>query len=119
MHKGPYLAAVLVVSSTGLADAACAVSRWSFYWGQESTAAMTTDGAPCTTSIGRTAGTTEVQSIAISSRPRNGTASASGISVNYRPKAGFKGEDSFAFTITGRRLTTPEKATVRVSVSVR
>ena len=119
MQRAFVLAAAFVVSSTCLAEAACSVSRWTFRWGQESGASMTTDGAPCRTTISWTSGTTVIDGVAISARPRNGTASVAGNTVSYRPKAGYKGEDSFAFTISGKRLTTPGKATIRVSVSVR
>lgn len=118
MYRAGFIALTMVLLSAGLAEAACSVSRWRFSFGSESAADMTTDGAPCRTTVSWTAGTTEIHGIRISSPPRNGTAQAGGSSVTYKPKAGFKGTDSFAFTITGRRLTTPGTATVRVSVSV-
>jgi len=112
------LGMLLLGFSGSTVEAACTVHRWSFYWDQESQAVMTTDGAPCRTSITWTGGTTEVQGVTISSPARNGTASASGNTVNYRPKPGFKGRDTFAFTISGRRGVTPSKAVVRVTVTV-
>ena len=103
----------------GVPKAACSVVRWRFVWGTEGAVYMTTDGAICRTSVRRTSGTTEVHSVGIRTQPRNGTAGISGRSVTYRPRPQFKGEDSFAFTIAGRRHGEPVSAPMRVHVRVR
>jgi hypothetical protein len=100
------------------ADAACSVVRWRFVWGVETSAHMTTDGSQCRTSVSWATGTTEVHAINIAVAPRNGSASASGRGITYRPRAGFKGEDAFVFAIVGKRHGQPSRATVRVSVRV-
>ena len=103
----------------GVPKAACSVARWRFVWGTEGAVYMTTDGAICRTSVIRTSGTTEVHSIGITTQAKNGTAGASGRSVTYRPRPAFKGEDSFAFTIVGRRHGESASAPMRVHVTVR
>jgi hypothetical protein len=65
-------------------------------------------------------GTSEVSSISIASAPRHGAASAaSSGAITYRPKAGFKGEDQFVFALTGRKNGSPQRATIRVYVTVK
>jgi len=58
-------------------------------------------------------------SIAISSRRRNGRASASGLTVTYQPRAGFKGTDSLVFRINGSKFGAAASSTVRTTVTVR
>ncbi len=102
-----------------MAEARCSVTGWRFVWGTEGVVYMRTDGAPCSTRVTRTTGTTEVHSVSITGRAQNGTAAASGTSVTYRPRPGFKGADSFVFTIRGARHGQPTTAPMRVSVTVR
>ncbi|HEY4142025.1 MAG TPA: Ig-like domain-containing protein [Pseudolabrys sp.] len=108
---------VLLCGFADLAEANCTVPRWRFIWDVETNGYMTTDGAPCRMRLVRVGRTGEIHSVKIASPPRNGAASASGHLVNYKPKAGFKGEDSFVFAIDGRRNGSPVHATVRVSVT--
>ena len=112
-----FILAVLLCGFVGSAEATCSVPQWRFVWDVETNAYMTTDGSPCWILLGRVFKTGEVHSVTIASAPRNGTASASGLSVHYRPKSGFKGEDSFVFAISGRRSGSPVHASVRVSVT--
>ena len=111
--------ALLLFGLTGSAEAACHVVRWRSVWGVETTAYMETDGAVCRTSVSRVWNTSEVHSVNIASPPRSGSASAAGRSVTYRPRPGFKGEDSFVFAIVGRKAGSPQRGTVRVNVTVR
>ena len=110
--------AVLLCGLGGRADAACAVPEWRFIWDVETNAYMTTDGSRCSLVLRRAFRTSEVHSVAIASAPRNGSATSSGHSVFYIPRAGFKGGDSFVFAISGRRNGNPTRATVKVSVMV-
>jgi hypothetical protein len=103
----------------GRAEAACAVPDWRFVWDVETNAYITTDGGRCSLVFRRAFRTSEVHSITIASAPRNGAASASGNSVSYTPRSGFKGEDAFVFAINGRRNGNPVRATVKVNVTVR
>ena len=58
-------------------------------------------GKPCPIML-RTGGRSTFSAIAVSAPPRNGTARPNGSSgVVYQSKPGYKGADSFAFTITG------------------
>lgn len=110
---------LLLLGLAESADAACSVARWRFVWGVETTAYMTSDGSACRTTVEWTTGTTEVHSVSIAAPPRNGTASTSGRAVSYRPRAGFKGEDTFVFAVNGATRGSASRATVRVSVTVR
>ena len=52
-------------------------------------------------------------------RPKHGTLSArAGGGVAYKTPAGYKGEDSFVFTVTGQMHTGNGTATIRISVNV-
>src|SRR5882724_9834694 len=86
MYRAIFVALPALTLWTGFADAACSVSRWTLTFGQESSAEMTTDGAPCQTTISWTRGTVEVHGARISSPARNGTASAAGNTVRYQPR---------------------------------
>ena len=111
--------ALLLWALTGSAEARCHSTAWRSHWGIETAAFMETDGAACTTSVSRVWNTSEVHSVNIASAPQNGTASASGRKVSYRPRPGFKGTDSFVFAILGQKAGRAQRATVRVSVTVR
>ena len=117
--QGIFLLAVLFLGSTASADAACWVPRWRSVWGIETSAQMISDGGPCRTIVSMVFNTSEVHSVTIASPPHHGSASTSGRAVNYRPGAGFKGEDSFVFAIIGRKSGGPTRGTVRVAVTVK
>jgi hypothetical protein len=114
-----FVLAVLLCGFGGRAEGACSAPDWRFVWGVETNAYMTTDGGRCSLVFRRAFRTSEVHSITIASAPRNGSAAASGHSVIYNPRSGFKGDDSFVFAINGKRNGSPVRATVRVSVTVR
>ena len=109
----------LLLGFAGSAEAGCYTATWRFKWGTEMNAYMETDGAMCRTSVSRVWNTSEVHSVNIASPPRNGNASAAGRGVSYRPRPGFKGEDSFVFAIVGRKAGSAERGTIRVYVTVR
>jgi hypothetical protein len=111
--------ALLLVGFAGSANAACHVPQWRMVWDTEGAVYMETDGAACRTSISRVWNTSEIHSVTIASAPRNGTASAAGRGVTYRPRAGFKGADSFVFAVAGRKAGNPTRATMRVHVTVK
>jgi hypothetical protein len=114
-----FLLGVLLCGFCEPADAACTVPRWRFVWGIETNAYAVTDGGPCRLRFIWASGKTEVHSIGIASPPHNGTASASGHDIFYKPRGEFKGEDSFVFAINGRENANSARATVRVNVTVR
>jgi hypothetical protein len=113
-------AALVLAGLSGTADAACYVPTWRMVWDTEGIIYMQMDGGgTCRTSFSRVWNTSEIHAVSIKSAPRNGSASAGGRGVTYRPRAGFKGEDSFMFLVTGRKAGAAQRATMRVNVTVR
>jgi hypothetical protein len=78
---------------------------------------MIDGGSACGTRV-PAGGTSAITAYKITSRPRNGSAVAGNHIVGYRPKPGFKGDDSFDLVIQGRRNDRPVQAPVRVQVRV-
>jgi Big-like domain-containing protein len=110
------------ISCSSATDAGCRVGRFRFSWGSDTSASMlVTQGSTCAINL-RAGGSSAFGSIKISSRPAHGTAGSSGsYSVAYRPKSGFTGSDSFAFTVSGSGAREPNvtrSTTVQVSVTV-
>ena len=102
------------------ANADCPSVNWNFRFGQETTTSRVTDGAPCIFRITNVGGDGAIYGVEIATPPKNGTALASGRSlVAYKPKADFKGEDSFVFELVGKLGGTPTSAKVRVTVTVK
>jgi hypothetical protein len=117
--RGAFVLTFLYLAFIEPAQAACHTYRWQSKWGTEMNAYMETDGAACRTWASRMGGTSEVHSVNIASPASHGTASVSGRTVTYRPRPGFKGEDSFVFALVGQKDGRAERATIRVSVAVR
>jgi hypothetical protein len=110
------------ISCSSAADAGCRVGTFRFSWGSDTSASMlVTQGSTCAINL-RAGGGSAFGSIKISSRPAHGTAGASGsYSVAYRPKPGFTGSDSFAFTASGSGSREPNvgrSTTIQVNVTV-
>ena len=102
------------------AEAVCPSVRWNFKFGQETTTSRETDGAPCIFQMTNVGGDGAIYGVEIATPPKNGTALASGRAlVVYKPKAGFKGEDSFVFELVGKLEGNPTSAKVRVTVTVK
>ncbi len=101
------------------AEAGCSSVRWNFKFGQETTTSRETDGTPCIFRMTDVGGDGAIYGVEIAIPPKNGTALASGRAlVVYKPKAGFKGEDSFVFELVGKLQGNPSSARVRVMVTV-
>jgi hypothetical protein len=112
------LATVFTLVSAA-AEAGCSASRWGFNWGAASTLYLwSTGGSDCGTAVTNTNNTTEIHSYRMTKRPQNGTAVANAKVIGYKPKPGFKGDDSFEFIIHGRYDGRPVQAPVRVEVKV-
>jgi hypothetical protein len=122
MTKVTLVAFAALIGSANPADAGCHVGRFRFSFDSDSSANMlVTGGSTC--AINLWAGlSTAYESIRITSRPAHGTAASSGnYSVAYRPNAGFRGTDSFAFTVRGTGRVRPgvvRSSTIQVSVTV-
>ena len=102
------------------AEARCSSVNWNFRFGQETTTSRETDGAPCSFRMTNVGGDGAVYGVEIATPPKNGSASTSGRAmVIYKPRLGFKGEDSFVFELVGKLNGTPTSARVRVTVTVK
>jgi hypothetical protein len=110
--------ALLLCGFAGQAEAGCSVPRFKVTWDVQNEAYTTLNGGSCRVRVDRTSGTTEIRSVTVAAAARNGSTTASGLGVVYRPRAGFKGEDSFLFALNGRRAGVATHATVRVNVTV-
>jgi hypothetical protein len=109
-----------VMTSPFGAQASCPSVRWNFEFGQETTTSRETDGAPCLFWITDIGGDGAIDGVEIATPPKNGTALTSGRTlVAYKPRAGFKGEDSFVFELVGKLEGNPTSARVRVTVAVK
>jgi hypothetical protein len=102
------------------ASAQACNARFSFTFGQVTSGTMAAaSGVPCAASVGQTGTNTVIKSVKVTSAPQNGSASAGSAGATYRSKPGFKGSDSFTFTIFGDgnagRNTT---ATIQMAVTV-
>jgi len=111
--------ALLLCGFAGQAEAACWVPRFKITWDVQNEASMSLDGGSCRVRVDRTYGTTEVHSVGVAAAARSGSTTVSGLDVIYRPRTGFKGNDSFVFALNGRRAGVTTHATVGVNVTVR
>lgn len=113
----PVLGLLLLPSA---ANADCPSVRWNFKLGSETATSRVTDGTPCFFHMTDIGGDGAIYGVEIATPPKNGIALASGRAmVVYKPKAGFKGEDSFVFELVGKLNGTPTSARVHVSVTVK
>ena len=112
------LAAVFLATLGVLEASACSTVRFRFTFGSETSTVMhVASGKPCAIPL-RTGARSTFSGVTISAPARNGSASASSSGVTYQSKPGFKGADSFAFTVSGTNASGPGKATVQVAVTV-
>ena len=103
-------------------EAGCRVGGFIFAWGSDTSANMlVTGGSTCAINL-RAGSRSAFESIRINSRPAHGTAGSSGsYSVAYRPTPGFRGTDSFTFTVRGtggQAINVVKSTTIRVNVTV-
>jgi hypothetical protein len=119
MYRSMFVGLVVLMWSTGAQAASCN-ARFSFIFSQVSNGAMgAASGVPCAATIGRTGTKTVIKSIKVTVPPKNGTASAGSHGVTYRSKPGYKGSDSFTFTVFGDGDAGPNTtATVQMQVTV-
>ena len=111
--------AVLLLTSAGVAEAsACNFVNFRFFFGTDSDTDMTVrSGQPCSMPL-ITGGRASYSGIVISRPARGGTARADSSGVTYQSRPGFKGPDSFAFTVSGTTPFRTGSTTVVVRVSV-
>jgi hypothetical protein len=113
---------VLWLATLGLVTpalgASCAVARFGFLANQVSQATMVAPSGRTCRIVLNAGGRSRFDSARIVSRPRNGTATASTIAVTYQSKPGYKGTDSFSFSVNGRLAPEGGAATIQVTVQV-
>jgi hypothetical protein len=118
-----FKAPVLLLLATTPCRAACHTDHFNYYHGSEAAATMhVTSGSSCTIKLG-VGGTSSIDSIAVTDRPKHGAASWNGSTVypevSYKSSPGYKGDDGFLFEISGPSQRSTSPAGVRVSVDVK
>ncbi|HWM46844.1 MAG TPA: energy transducer TonB [Xanthobacteraceae bacterium] len=111
------LGAAMAALTHGAALAACSVPRFSFTFGGQSYASMTThSGTPCTIKLREGSGTI-ITSIITLARPGKGSLKPlNSVNIAYQARPGFKGEDKFTIGIVGTK--NGARGTARVTVAV-
>ena len=110
---------LLLASGPAAAQGQCAVQPWSVpYYGSNTSTSMSVGSGQACQIYPSVGGTNIITSVAVSSPPANGTASASNDVVTYQSQPGFTGQDSFTFTISGSGPGGAGSSAVQVSVSV-
>jgi len=111
--------ATVLLMVLGVAKAsACNFVNFRFFFGTDSETDMTVrSGQPCSMPL-ITGGRASYSGIVISRPARGGTARADSSGVTYQSKPGFKGADSFAFTVSGTTPFRTGSTTVVVRVAV-
>jgi hypothetical protein len=111
--------AALVALATSPALAECSVPHGTMFPGVETSQTMrVTSGRNCGIIL-YAAGQSRFDAVGTAERPKHGTLSPRmGVGVTYRSAPGYRGEDSFVFTVTGRFSSGTGTARVRVHVSV-
>jgi len=109
----------LVAASAGSARAECNVMRFRFFPAVQSESTMTvTSGRNCGVIL-HAGGRSRFDAVGIVQRPQHGPLSPrSGVGVTYRSSPGYKGADSFTFTVKGSMSGGNGTATIRIGVSV-
>jgi len=112
------LAAVFLAGAGIVEASACNFVNFRFFFGTDSDTDMQVrSGEPCSIPL-VTGGRASYSGIVISRPARGGTARADSSGVTYRSKPGFKGADSFAFTVSGTTPFRTGSTTVVVRVVV-
>jgi hypothetical protein len=116
---GRLVLAVVLLTSAGMVEAsACNFVNFRFFFGTDSeTDMMARSGEPCSIPL-ITGGRASYSGIVISRPARGGRARADSSGVTYQSKPGFKGADSFAFTVSGTTPFRTGSTTVEVRVTV-
>jgi len=111
--------ATVLLMILGVAEAsACNFVNFRFFFGTDSETDMTVrSGQSCSMPL-ITGGRASYSGILISRPARGGTARADASGVTYRSKAGYRGPDSFAFTVSGTTPFRTGSTTVVVRVAV-
>lgn len=115
----PLFGLAVAIAVVSPADAACTGPGYDAKLGQQVRIHRISNGSPCIHTM--LTNKDKIYGNRITRLPKYGTLSAAGrTQVIYRPKAGFKGEDSYSFQWIGKQNgVTPSAITISVSVSVR
>ena len=111
--------ATIFLTVMGVIEAsACNIVPFSFNLGTDTSTVMQVgSGKRCSFTL-HAAAKSAFSGVAISAPARNGTARADYSGPTYQSRPGYKGADSFAFTVTGTNWGRPVKSTVQVGVTV-
>jgi len=111
--------AVVLLTSAGIVEAsACNFVNFRFFFGTDSETDMSVrSGQPCSMPL-ITGGRASYSGIRISRQARGGAARADSSGVTYQSRPGFRGPDSFAFTVSGTTPFRTGSTTVEVRVTV-
>ncbi len=112
---------ILAIFLTGIGAveaSACSLVPFRFNFGPDTSTIMQVgSGRLCSVLLHAGARST-FSGVAISAPARNGTVHARSSGAGYQSKPGYKGADSFAFTLAGTNSRGSGKTTVQVSVTV-
>lgn len=114
------IAAAVLIGQLASAEAACNVPRWQFRWGPAPTSLTLniTEGSTCGSNVSLR-GAEKLTGIGVLSNASNGMVRTTPNRFEYRPKANFKGSDSFAVELRGTdQWGQPVTNRLNVSVSV-
>ena len=122
MWQSVTLAALSLLSATP-SEAACHTDRFSYVYGSDASASMhVSSGARCRIKLilGRTG---SIRSIQVTERAKHGSASYNGgigyPEIAYQSSSGYKGGDTFVFTVDGQGIYHSGLSNIRVSVDVK
>jgi hypothetical protein len=119
MIIGTAVSAVAILATAGGSDAACGVGQFSFFANQTTDVRMVADSGKSCGIIVRAGSHSRYDGVNVRVPPRHGTVSSrAGVGVTYRSRPGFKGEDTFVFSVTGQMWSGTGTATIRVAVTV-
>jgi hypothetical protein len=110
---------ILATLLPAVAHADCRVLRFNMFPGTESSSTMYAPSGRNCGVIVHASGSSRFDSISIVAQPKHGTLVArTGVGVTYRSQPGYKGEDSFAYAVTGQFKGGSGTARNRINVIV-
>jgi hypothetical protein len=113
-----FLATIFLAIVGGAEASACMIVPFHIDFGSDTSTVMQVgSGRPCSFTL-HAGARSAFSGVAISAPARNGSARMAYSGPTYQSKPGYRGADSFAFTVTGSNWSRLVKSTVQVSVTV-
>jgi hypothetical protein len=110
---------VLLLSGSGFAYAGCVHPKTAWQFGSAFVGTWRTDGAVCTSTSFHPE---NIAAISVVQRPKHGIAGKNGpYGIAYKPDTGFRGNDSFVYTVTSNanyRKGAGQVATITINIIV-